>query len=83
MEQFYDAPDSYAERRTLTAGYGTGFFVFILYGKLDWVTQENSTYLGNQNPSRSPKTINLLLKSHVSQLRKHCTEVLSVFVCAK
>jgi hypothetical protein len=59
------------------------FFVFILYGKLDWVTQENSTYLGNQNPSRNPKTINLLLKSHVSQLRKHCTGVLSVFVCAK
>lgn len=30
MEQFYDTPDSYAERRTLAAGYGTDFFRFYI-----------------------------------------------------
>jgi hypothetical protein len=35
-----------------------------------WVTQENSSDLGSQNPSRSVKAIKLLLKSDVFQLRK-------------
>jgi hypothetical protein len=46
------------------------------------VTQENSTDLASQNPSRIPKAIRPPLKPDVFRLRKHWAEVLLVFcVC--